>query len=150
MCNVHVILLKNTDRGRIGEVLKVKFGHAINFLVPQKIALLLNPNNKNQIDHYKKVIDRQRIAIKLNSDILSKSLEDIELSICARTTSRGKLFGSITSKEISQILNRRGYKINSKHILTESIKSIGCYQIKVILQDGRNISLKLVVISRDV
>ena len=73
-----------------------------------------------------------------------------DLVISARTTEKGKLFGSITSKEVAQLLEKKGFDVSSKYVSIEAIKTIGVYPIKINFPTSINFSCKLTVISEDI
>jgi len=150
MKNLNVILLKNDKTHKIGAIVKVKPGYARNFLFPQKRALPVSLIDEKLLRHQKKIAEKKRISAEAESKLLSTNLKGLSLTISAKTTIKGKLFGSITSNEISKLLNKKGYKIDPNNILTNTIKNIGCHNISICLPPDTNLKLKLNVVSEDI
>jgi len=150
MGNIDIILLKDINIGGIGDVIKVKTGYAVNFLFPQKIALPVSLKNIKNLNHQKKLINRQKIIMQAKYEKLAQEMTKSDLVISARTTEKGKLFGSITSKDVAQLLEKKGFDVSSRYVSIEAIKTIGVYPIKINFPTSINFSCKLTVISEDI
>ena len=145
-----VILLDNIKGvGKKDEVVNASDGYARNFLFPKKLAVEANNENmsklkaKKQSEQYKKDMDKE------NAQKIAKQLNDITLSIKVKAGENGKIFGGVTSKEISEELKKQ-YKIDidkKKIVLNENIKNIGSFDINVKLYEGVTGKLKVKVIS---
>ena len=145
-----VILLENIKGvGKKDEVVNASDGYARNFLFPKKLAVEANNDNmsklkaKKQSEQYKKDVDKE------NAQKTAKQLEDITLSIKVKAGENGKIFGGVTSKEISEELKKQ-YKIDidkKKIALNENIKNIGSFNITIKLYEGviGKLSVKVVV-----
>ena len=145
-----VILLDNIKGvGKKDEVVNASDGYARNFLFPKKLAVEANNENMNKLkakkqsEQYKKDVDKE------NAQKIAKQLDDITLSIKVKAGENGKIFGGVTSKEISEELKKQ-YKIDvdkKKIVLNENIKNIGSFCINVKLYEGVTGKLKVKVIS---
>ena len=145
-----VILLENIKGvGKKDEVVNASDGYARNFLFPKKLAVEANNENmsklkaKKQSEQYKKDVDKE------NAQKIAKQLDTITLSIKVKAGENGKIFGGVTSKEISEELKKQ-YKIDvdkKKIVLSENIKNIGSFDINVKLYEGVTGKLKVKVIS---
>ena len=141
-----VILLDNIKGvGKKDEIINASDGYARNFLFPKKLAVEANNENlsklksKKQSEQYKKDVD------KANAEKMAKQLDDITLSIKVKAGENGKIFGGVTSKEISEELNKQ-YKLEidkKKIVLNENIKNIGSFDITVKLYEGVTGKLKV-------
>ena len=145
-----VILLDNIKGvGKKDEIINASDGYARNFLFPKKLAVEANNENmsklkaKKQSEQYKKDVNRE------NAEKIAKKLDDITLTIKVKAGENGKIFGGVTSKEISEELKKQ-YKIDidkKKIILNENIKNLGCFDISMKLFEGVTGKLKVKVIS---
>lgn len=141
-----VILLDNIKGvGKKDEIINASDGYARNFLFPKKLAVEANNENlsklksKKQSEQYKKDVD------KANAEKIAKQLNDITLSIKVKAGENGKIFGGVTSKEISEELNKQ-YKLEidkKKIVLNENIKNIGSFDISIKLYEGVTGRLKV-------
>lgn len=134
-----VILLDNIKGvGKKDEVINASDGYARNFLFPKKLALEANAENMSKLkakqdsNQYKKSVEKeeaQKVAQKLNG---------ILLKIAVKTGENGKIFGSITAKEIADNLKEQ-YKIEvdkKKIELKEPIKTLGSFNVSIKLYEG--------------
>lgn len=137
--NMKVILLDNIKGvGKKDEVINASDGYARNFLFPKKLALEANAENMSKLkakqdsNQYKKSVEKeeaQKVAQKLNG---------ILLKIAVKTGENGKIFGSITAKEIADNLKEQ-YKIEvdkKKIELKEPIKTLGSFNVSIKLYEG--------------
>ena len=129
-----VILLDNIKGvGKKDEIINASDGYARNFLFPKKLAVEANNENmsklkaKKQSEQYKKDVNKE------NAEKIAKKLDDITLTIKVKAGENGKIFGGVTSKEISEELKKQ-YKIDidkKKIILNENIKNLGSFDISM-------------------
>ena len=143
-----VILLENVKgQGKKGEMVNVSDGYARNFLLPKKLAMEATADAVNA----KKIADdaaKRRHDLEKQAAIdLSKQLAEMPIKIQAKAGNGGKLFGSVTTKEISEALKAQ-YKIDipkAKLSLDEPIKTFGTFEVKAKLFTEVNGVLKVVV-----
>lgn len=146
-----VILLDNIKGvGKKDEVINASDGYARNFLFPKKLAVEANNENMNKLkakkqsEQYKKDVDKE------NAQKIAKKLDEIILTISVKAGENGKIFGGVTSKDISEELNKQ-YKIDidkKKIVLNENIKNIGSFDITIKLFEGVAGKLKVKVVSK--
>lgn len=120
------------SQGKSGQLITVSDGYARNFLLPRKLAVEATPDNINTI----KIKERARLK-KLEEDKaeareIATKLDSCIVRITAKAGSAGKLFGAVTSKEISDTLNsQNGIAIEkNKIVLDEHIKTFGSYDVR--------------------
>lgn len=145
-----VILLEDIKGvGKKDQVINSSDGYARNFLFPKKLAVEANAENmsklkdKNNSNAYKKSLEKEE------AQNIAKKLEGISLKISVKTGENGKIFGSITSKEIADSLKEQ-YKIEidkKKIDLKEPIKTLGNFKVNVKLYEGVIGVLKLQLVS---
>jgi len=120
-------------KGRKGDLVNVADGYARNFLIPKKLAVQATPENLTVMKQQEKSRLKKLEADKAKANEITAKLEEVLVKISARGgEDGGKLFGSITSKEISEeLLNQHGIEIEKNKIIQdEPIKSFGSHEIK--------------------
>ncbi len=119
-------------KGKKGELKEVSDGYARNFLLPKKLAVEATADNLNTMRLREKARAKQMAEEKAAAEETAKKLEGIVVKISARAGAGGKLFGSITSKEISEALQSQfGINIEKNKIVqAEPIKGFGTFSIK--------------------
>ena len=119
-------------QGKKGEMKEVSDGYGRNYLLPRKLAVEATPDNLNALKLKEKAKAAQIAAEKANAEESARQLENVVVKISARAGAGGKLFGAITSKEISEALaGQYGITVDSKKIVqTEPIKGFGSYEVK--------------------
>ena len=133
--------------GRKGEVVNASDGHARNFLFPKKLAIPADKQNLNELsakkasEAHKKELEKEE-AIKIKA-----KLEKVTLHIKTKAGENGKIFGSITSKEISEGIEKEyKEKIDKKKILLkDQIKTLGEHTVDLKLFEGVIEKLKLII-----
>ncbi|MDO4393024.1 MAG: 50S ribosomal protein L9 [Bacillota bacterium] len=123
-----VILLKDVKgKGKAGDVVKVNDGYARNMLLPRGLAQEATEGNIRNLEKQKAIAEEKRAAEEARAKEDKAKLEDITLEIKSKGGDSGKLFGSITSKDISDALEaQEGIKIDKKKIdMSSPIKVAG-------------------------
>ena len=130
-----VLLEKIEKRGNIGDVIKVKNGFARNYLFPQKKALRATKENIAFFESKKIEIEKKNNEAIENAKILAQKIDGLSLVVIRGAGDSGHLYGSVSSKDISYILNsKNGIQVDSKCIRIDNpIKEIGIYDLKVVL-----------------
>lgn len=123
-----VILLDDVKNvGKKGQLINASEGYAKNFLFPRKLAVEATKANINELELKKKAEDKRKEQEYQEASALGKELEEKKIIIAVKTGENGKLFGSVTNKEISAALeDQTGLKIDKKKIvLEEPFRMIG-------------------------
>ena len=132
--------------GKKGEMVEVSDGYARNFLFPKKLAVAATADNINTMKLQEKARLAQIEREKEEARAIAAKLESSMVKIAAKAGAGGKLFGTVTSKEISEALEKQ-YQIaieKNKVVLAEPIKAFGTYEIKCKL--GHEITGKINVV----
>ena len=119
-------------QGKRGQMVNVSDGYARNFLFPKKLAVPANADNLNKMMMQDKAKKAQMAAEKAEAEEIAEKLKGIQVKIPARAGSGGRLFGAVTSKEVSDALAEQ-FGINiakAKIVQDEPIKSYGVYQLR--------------------
>lgn len=141
---MEVILTKDVSNlGYINDIVKVKPGYGRNYLIPQGLAVLANETNRKIHTENLRQRAHKLAAIKEAAEKSSSVLESIVLTVKAKAGENGKLFGSVTSAHLSDVLKRMGYDIDRKQIVmpSEQIRNVGTYQAEILLH--RDIKTKV-------
>ena len=119
-------------QGKKGQLVEVSDGYARNFLLPRKLAVEATAENVNTMKMQDKAKAARLAEEKAAAQALAERLEGVQVKIKARAGQGGKLFGSITSKEISEELKAQfGLDVGkSKIVLSDPIKSFGAFDVK--------------------
>lgn len=127
-----VIFLEDVKgKGKKGELKEVSDGYARNFLLPKKLAKEATADNLNTFKLQEKARLAQIEREKAEANEKAKRLESLVVKIPAKAGANGRLFGAVTSKEISEALETHGMSIEkNKIVLPEPIKNYGSYDVK--------------------
>jgi len=144
---VKVILTKDvTKLGKSGEVKNVADGYATNFLIPQKLAVPAAGGAYRAWQHDIASREEKRQREREEAEIASTRISSTTLTMGVKVGEGGKLYGSITSKDIADALARRGIEIDRHKIeLDEPLKSLGTYKVAVKVFAGLTPEVTVVV-----
>src|SRR5690554_4507663 len=134
-----VILLEPVKAlGKRGDIKEVANGYARNYLFPKKLAAQATPANIHRLEQEKTKIREKEIQEESEARELAAKIDGVVLNFSAKAGEGGKLFGSITGKEICEELEKAtGIMVDKKKLdLTEPVKSIGRHTVKVHLYHG--------------
>lgn len=146
-----VILLDNIKGvGKKDEIINASDGYARNYLLPKKLAVEANAENMAKLNNKKEAANYRKDVEKQNAEELVKKLKGIMLKIKVKAGENGKIFGGVTSKEISDNLKYQyNFDIDKKKIeLKETIKTLGEFNVSIKLFEGVIANLKVEVISQ--
>lgn len=128
-----ILLQDDKNLGKKGEIINANDGYARNFIIPKKIGLEATPKNLNDLKLQK--ANEERIAKEQleEAQTLAKDLESKEVVVSIKGGEGGKVFGSVSSKEIAAAFKEQcGVELDKKKIqMEEAIKSFGVYQVKI-------------------
>ncbi len=133
MANTTVLLREDIDNlGGRGEIVKVKAGYARNYLLPQGFATLATKGNVKQIDQEREALLKRAAVEKATADAQRDQMASISLTFERKSGDHGQLFGSVTSMDIAEALQAKGYEIDRRRIaLKDAIKETGEYTVNV-------------------
>ena len=119
-------------QGKKGQLVEVSEGYARNFLLPRKLAIPATADAINTMNLKEKARRAEEARQKAEAEAISKKLKDCPVKLTAKAGNGGKLFGAVTTKEISDGLKKQ-FNLDipkQKLVLDEPIKSFGTYQVK--------------------
>ena len=148
---MEVILTGNVDKlGKAGQTVKVKDGFARNFLMPNNLAVPLTPGNLKALERQeqKKILQLDKIKEEVGQ--LKEKLTNLSLTLPVLAEGEEeKIYGSISSADISAVLKEEGFDIDKSCIvLDEPIKSLGIYEIPVKLHSEVSVKIKIWVVKK--
>ncbi|EQB4337511.1 50S ribosomal protein L9 [Clostridium botulinum] len=128
-----VILLKDVKSlGKKGDLVNASDGYARNYLIPKKLAEQATENNVHILNNKKEAERRQKLKELEEAQKLAKSLMGKEIKFKVKIGENGRLFGSITSKDISEKLKEQyNMNIDKKKIGAETIRQTGVYEAEI-------------------
>ncbi|MDR0723765.1 MAG: 50S ribosomal protein L9 [Endomicrobium sp.] len=133
--------------GRQGEVKDVACGFARNYLFPKGLAMEATDRNLKIWQREKVKLEKQREEMINRAKEIASKMEVVEFKIQAKIGENGKIFGSITTANLSKLFAEQGFDINKRNILlSENIKELGNYEINVRLHSEVIFKVKLVVV----
>ena len=144
---MEVILKEDVNKlGHRGDVVKVADGYGRNYLLPEKLAIEANAANKAVIEQMKSSAVRKSAKEKVGAEQLSAQLDAVELVFERKVGENEHLFGSVTSGDIAQQLEAKGFTVDRRKIaLEEPLKTIGEYLVPVKLHREVTSHLKVTV-----
>jgi large subunit ribosomal protein L9 len=145
MASTTILLREDIDTlGGRGEIVKVRAGYARNYLLPQGLATLATKGNVKQIEQERAALLKKAAIEKATADAQKEQMGDISLAFERKAGEGGTLFGSVTSMDIAEALQAKGYEIDRRKIsLKDAIKETGEYTVKVKLH--REVTLEVPV-----
>jgi large subunit ribosomal protein L9 len=137
---MEIILIQDVDHlGAKNEVVKVKNGYARNYLLPRQLAVENNRSNKQQLEEKLKQVRKKEEKMLAEINNVIAKLNEAPLKLAAKSGTSGKIFGSITSLQLSRaIREQKGYEIDRKKItLPDEVKELGTYKATIDFGNGK-------------
>lgn len=146
-----VILLQDLYKhGVAGEVVKVADGFARNYLIPRKIAIQASESALRRTENVRKNVEARKAQYNNMLNDLGRQIDGVELIFGRRAASTGKLFGSVTTQEIADELDRvTSVDINRRRISQQSLREIGTHQVPVRLGTEVSPMLTITIVPED-
>ncbi len=138
-----VILLERIGRlGKMGETVRVRDGYARNFLLPQGKALRANESNKARFEREREQLEKRNQELKNSAEAVAANLADKTFIMVRQAGETGQLYGSVSSRDIAEILNSNDFKIAHTQVkLDTPLKTIGIHTIVVALHPEVDINI---------
>jgi large subunit ribosomal protein L9 len=142
---MEVILKEDVPKlGHRGEVVKVAEGYGRNYLLPHKLAIEATTANRAVIEQMKHSAIRKSAVEKTGAEAQARQLDGVVLTFTRRAGEKDHLFGSVTSSDIAEALERKGFNIDRRKIqLNDAIKSLG--EVEVPIRLHRDVTSKIKV-----
>jgi large subunit ribosomal protein L9 len=148
---MEVILREDVEKlGSRGQVVKVADGYARNFLLPKRLAVTATESNKKIVEQERQAHLRKEAKLKGEAEDLSKMLTGVSVTIAQKAGEADQLFGSVTSKDIAEALEKQNYTIDRRKIhLEEPIKQLGEFKVPVRLHKDVTAEIAVVVVKEE-
>ena len=143
-----VIFIKDVKgKGNAGDIKEVSDGYAKNYLIKNNLAVPVTNTSMNRLNEEKKAKAKKEAEEIKKNEKIKKELENKTLIFKVKTSDQNKIFGSISSKQISSELSKLGYEIDKKNIALESpLSNLGAHIVKVNLHKKVVLNLKIELI----
>jgi large subunit ribosomal protein L9 len=144
---MEVILKEDVNKlGHRGDVVKVAEGYGRNYLIPQKLAIEATPGNKAVIEQMKAASGRKSAKEKGSAEALGQQLNGVVVEFTRKSGEHDQLFGSVTSSDIAQALEAKGFTIDRRKIVLDvPLKAVGEFDVPVKLHREVTATIKAVV-----
>jgi large subunit ribosomal protein L9 len=147
---MEIILLQDVERlGSKDDLIKVKDGFARNFLIPQKKAIIATSTAKKVLAENIKQRAHKESKLKNEALSIAEKLANKKITIGAKTSTLGKIFGSVNTIQIAEAINKKGFEIDRKQIMLpeDHIKEVGTYSAKIKLHKEVIIEIEFDVVA---
>lgn len=149
---MEVILRTNIEKlGQLGQVVKVKPGYGRNYLLPQGLAMLATPGNKKRFEQERKKLQAALDAARFAAQELADKINAVVLRVPVRVGEGDKLYGSVTSAQIVELLAKEhGIDLDRKKLhMDESLRALGEYALEVRLHHDVKAHVRVLVVRHD-
>ena len=144
------IILKHDvpNLGYKDDIVTVKNGYAMNYLIPQGYAITATGSNRKAHNEILKQRSHKEEKIKQEARQIADSLNGITLSVGAKTSTKGKIFGSVNAIQIAEALKEKGFDIDRKNITFKEdlIKEVGTYHARVRLHKEVHVEIPFEIV----
>ncbi len=143
------IILRETYQtlGEAGSIVNVADGYARNFLIPKRIAMKYSRSSLRILEEEKKIKETRKNKEMEAAEQLGNLLRKVSLTASVKVGEEDRVFGTVTSQDIVNLLKEKGFDIDKKKILLEDpIKALGIYTIKIKVHPQVETSVKLWVV----
>lgn len=142
-----IILLQDVkELGKKGELVNVSDGYARNYLFPRRLAAEANKQALTELDAKHQALEHKKKEETAAAENLARMLGGASVKITAKAGQNGRLFGSVTSKEIAEHLSAQfGIEVDKRKITVEDIKNYGTYEAEVKFYPGVSASFYVIV-----
>ena len=146
----HVLLQADVENlGSGGEIVKVRPGFARNYLLPRGLAVPATKGNLARVEELKKAAAARKVVEVAAAQELATKLEGSSVKIARSFGGEGKMYGSVTSKDIVEAFEKAGVAIDRRQIqLAEPIKTLGIAEVPLKLHGSVTVTLKVEVIKK--
>src|SRR5438309_1213248 len=144
---MEVILLERVAKlGQMGEVVRGKDGYARNFLLPKGKALRATADNKKRFESMKTQLETRNLELKSEAEKVGSKLDGRTLTILRQASESGQLYGSVSTRDIAELLTDGGVAVNRNQIqLNAPIKLIGVHKVPVALHPELEVNVTVYV-----
>lgn len=146
-----IVILRDTveNLGNRGDRINVARGYARNYLIPNKLAVEATPGNLRTFSEEDKLRSVRENKIQRQAERLAEKMKKVSVTAAAQVGEDDKLFGSVTSHDIEELLRAQGFEVDRKRILLEEpLKALGVYTVPIKLHKDVECSIKVWVVKK--
>ena len=142
---MQIILLERIEKlGQMGDLVNVKTGYARNFLIPQGKALRANKANIERFEAERVQREANNLELRKDAETEAGKMQGLAVSIVRAASEMGQLFGSVTSRDISEAITGSGFTVTRNQVIMDrAIKALGLTEVRVRLHP--EVSVKVIV-----
>lgn len=145
---LQVILQRDVPKlGKGGEVVKVSPGYARNYLLPQGFALPASAGNIQHFEHQKRVASERAAKLRSDATSLAGRLGAVELTLTRAVGPEGRLYGSVTTKDIEAALKTKGFDVDRRKLAADAIRTLGTFDVSAKLAPEVSATFKVHVVA---
>ena len=145
------IILKQDihNLGHADDIVTVKDGYGRNYLIPRGLAVVATTSAKKMHDENKRQRAHKEEKLREDAEAFKAKIEGTKITIGAKTSTKGKIFGSVNTIQLSESLNSMGFDIDRKHITIkeDAVKEVGTYTATVKLYKDIQVDIEFEVVS---
>jgi large subunit ribosomal protein L9 len=147
MAHTKILLREDVDDlGARGEIVRVRSGYARNYLLPRKLAVEATSSNVKQIEQERAALLKKEAAERATAEAKGEQLKTLVLNFERKAGEQGALYGSVTSMDIAEALQEKGYEIDRHRLhLREPLKRLGDFTVPLRLHREVTIDLRVKV-----
>ena len=147
MAHTKILLREDVDDlGARGEIVRVRAGYARNYLLPRKLAVEATASNVKQIEQERAALLKKEAGERATAEAQADQIRSLVLDFKRKAGEQGALYGSVTSMDIAEALQERGYEIDRHRIhLREPLKRLGDFNVPLRLHREVTIDLQVKV-----
>ena len=147
---MEIILKKDVENlGYANDIVSVRPGYANNYLIPQGLATVATPSAKKVLPETIKQRAHKEAKIKADAEQLAAALNEVALTIAAKASESNKIFGSVTSAQVADALKAKGFDIDRKNIVLDTVKELGSYVAVIKLHREVKAEVKVDVVAAE-
>ena len=147
---VQVVLTEDLPNvGSSGSLVRVKPGFARNFLVPRGLAAMATKDNVKRIEHEKRVAVARAAKQRAAAQDLAGKLDGVVIQMTAQVGEENKLFGSVTTRDVSDALAKKGFQVDRRKIVMDPIKELGTHTASGKIAAGVDATIKVDVAPKE-
>ena len=145
---MEIILKKDVaNLGNADEIVNVKTGYAVNYLIPQGYAILATASAKKVLAENIRQRAHKEAKFIADAEVLAAKLNEVTVQVSAKVSEAGKLFGAITAAQVAEALAAKGLEVDKKNITLDAVKELGTYEASVKCYKSVKGSVKVEVVA---
>ena len=144
------VILKDDvpNLGEMGDIVEVADGYGRNYLIPQGLATQATAGRKAQIRHKQEQIEREKEEQREAAREVLEDLDGISISVPSRVAESDRLYGSVTSRDVADVLNDQGFEVAYRDVMMdEPFRELGIYKVPIKLASGINAHVRVWVVA---